>query len=29
MVKISRHTLGTVSYDIALKTFKNKIAKNN
>ena len=27
LVKISRHTLGTVSYDIALKTFRNKISK--
>ena len=29
VLKINRHTVGSVSYDITLKTFRNKIAKNN
>lgn len=28
VLKINRHTVGSVSYDITLKTFRNKIAKN-
>ena len=29
VLKINRHTVGSVSYDITLKTFRNKISKDN
>ena len=28
VLKIKRHVIGSVSYDITLKTFRNKISKN-